>query len=106
MSPETLRQWVGRVEIDAGQRPGLTSDERERPRELERENRELRRQHEILKAASAFFARELDLATADAVRFIDDHKHRFGVEQICRMLQIAPSTYYATRSRSASARAG
>ena len=57
---ETLRQWVRRAETDAGERPGLTSDERARLRELERENKELRRANEILKAASAFFARELD----------------------------------------------
>jgi transposase len=57
---ETLRVWVRRAEVDAGQRPGLTTDERARLRELERENRELRRANEILKAASAFFARELD----------------------------------------------
>jgi transposase len=58
--PETLRLWVRRAEIDGGKRPGITSEERERIRELERENRELRRANEILKAASAFFARELD----------------------------------------------
>ena len=57
---ETLRLWVRRAETDAGQRPGLTSDERARMRELEREVKELRRANEILKAASAFFARELD----------------------------------------------
>jgi transposase len=57
---ETLRIWVRRAETDAGERPGLTTDERARLRELERENRELRRANEILKAASAFFARELD----------------------------------------------
>jgi transposase len=57
---ETLRQWVRRAETDAGQRPGLTSDERARMRELEREVKELRRANEILKAASAFFAAELD----------------------------------------------
>ena len=60
MTPETLRIWVRRDEVDHHQRPGLTSSERERIRELERENRELRRANEILKAASAFFARELD----------------------------------------------
>jgi transposase len=59
-TPETLRLWVRRAEIDEGKRPGITSEERERIRELERENRELRRANEILKAASAFFARELD----------------------------------------------
>ena len=51
---ETLRQWVRRAEVDAGQRPGLTTDERARMRALERENRELRRANEILKAAAHF----------------------------------------------------
>jgi len=55
-----LRIWVRRAETDAGTRPGLTTDERARMRELERENRELRRANEILKAASAFFGAELD----------------------------------------------
>ena len=57
---ETLRQWVRRAETDAGQRPGLTTDERAKMRDLERENKELRRANEILKAASAFFGAELD----------------------------------------------
>jgi transposase len=57
---ETLRIWVRRAEVDEGRRPGLTTDERARLNELERENKELRRANEILKAASAFFARELD----------------------------------------------
>jgi transposase-like protein len=60
MTPETLRLWVRRDEVDQGQRPGITIAERERIRDLEREVRELRRANEILKAASAFFARELD----------------------------------------------
>ena len=60
MTRETLRKWVRRAEVDGDARPGLTSDERRRLVELERENRELRRANEILKAASAFFARELD----------------------------------------------
>jgi transposase len=55
-----VRRWVRRVEIDEGRRPGLTTDERERLVQLERENRELRRANEILKAISAFFAAELD----------------------------------------------
>jgi transposase len=57
---ETVRKWVRRAEIDGGVRPGVTTAEGERIRQLERENRELRRANEILKAASAFFARELD----------------------------------------------
>ncbi len=60
MTPETLRQWVRTTEIDAGRRPGLTTDEGERLKALERENRELRRANEIFRAASAFFAWELD----------------------------------------------
>jgi transposase len=60
MTPETLRLWVRQTEVDDGWRPGTTTAEAERIKELERENRELRRANEILKAASAFFARELD----------------------------------------------
>ena len=60
MTAETLRKWVRAAEVEAGTRPGLTTDERARLQALERENRELRRANEILKAASAFFARELD----------------------------------------------
>jgi transposase len=60
MTPETLRKWVRRAEIDEGQRPGLTTTERERLKELEKENKELRRANEILRAAAAFFGAELD----------------------------------------------
>jgi transposase len=58
---ETLRKWVRRAERDQGRRAGLTSTERDRLKELERENRELKRANEILRKASAFFAQaELD----------------------------------------------
>jgi transposase len=60
MTPETLRKWIRRDQVDSGSRQGVTTGERERLRALERENKELRRANEILKAASAFFARELD----------------------------------------------
>ena len=59
--PQTLNEWVRKHEIDTGMRDGVTSDERERVKALERENKELRRANEILKLASAFFAQaELD----------------------------------------------
>lgn len=60
-SAETLRLWVHRAERDAGRRPGLTTEEQQRLKQLERENRELRRANEILRKASAYFAQaELD----------------------------------------------
>ena len=62
IGPESLRNWVKRADIDHGKRPGVTTEQQRRIAELEREreNRELRRANEILQAASAFFARELD----------------------------------------------
>jgi transposase len=57
---EALRSWLQQAEIDGGTRPGTTTDDKKRIVELEREVRELRRANEILKAASAYFARELD----------------------------------------------
>jgi transposase len=57
---ESLRGWVRQAEVDGGRRPGMTTAEQQRIAELEREVRELRRANDILKAASAFFARELD----------------------------------------------
>ena len=59
--PQTLLEWVKRVEVDTGMREGVTSSETQRVKDLERENKELRRTDEILKLASAFFAQaELD----------------------------------------------
>jgi transposase len=57
---DTLRGWVAQAEIDAGRRPGVSTDDRTRIAELEREVRELRRANAILRSASAFFAAELD----------------------------------------------
>lgn len=59
-TPETLRTWIRRVEVDAGARPGVTSELAAENKALRREVAELRRANEILKAASAFFAAELD----------------------------------------------
>ena len=60
-TPETLRSWVMKAEVNSGKRPGLPTDQAQRLKELERENRELKRANEILRKASAFFAQaELD----------------------------------------------
>ena len=58
VSPQTLTNWIAQDRIDAGERPGLTSDERARLRELEREVRILREEREILRKAAGFFAQE------------------------------------------------
>lgn len=58
--PQTVRSWVRRADVDDGIVDGLSSDERQKIKDLQRENRELRRANEILKAASVFFAAELD----------------------------------------------
>ncbi len=60
ISPDTLRIWFKQTEIDAGVQPGVTTDIAEENRRLQRENAELRKANEILKAASIFFAKELD----------------------------------------------
>jgi transposase len=59
-TPETVRTWVRRAEVDAGQRPGVSSEQSEELKRLKRENAELRRANEILKAAAIFFGAELD----------------------------------------------
>jgi transposase len=59
VNSETLRGWVAKAEIDSGERPGMTGDDKKRIAELERELREVKRANEILKAAGAYFAREL-----------------------------------------------
>ncbi|HEX2177665.1 MAG TPA: IS3 family transposase [Nocardioidaceae bacterium] len=117
MHPETLRNWVRQAEIDGGARPGTTSDEAKRLAELERENRELRRANEILRTASVFFAAGgarpqddvAEVPTAVLVEYVDQHRDRFGAEPICAVLdsagtKIAPSTYYAAKTRPVSAR--
>jgi transposase-like protein len=60
VNPDTLRGWVKQADIDSGRRPGTTTGDAARIKELEREVRELKRANEILLAASSFFARELD----------------------------------------------
>ncbi|QHS09141.1 IS3 family transposase [Sinimarinibacterium sp. NLF-5-8] len=100
--PTTLLDWVKRSEIDSGTRDGMTTSERERMKALERENKELRRANEILKSASGFFrpggARP---RTEEVNAYIDRHRDVYGVEPICKVLQVAPSAYrrHAARQR-------
>ncbi|RVU21605.1 IS3 family transposase [Methylobacterium oryzihabitans] len=101
-SGETLRNWVRQSEQDQGVRPGQTTDERERIKALERENRELRQANEILRKASAYFCHGgARPPVAAMISFIDDHREIYGVEPICRVLPIAPSTYYVHAARRA-----
>ncbi|MEX5636539.1 IS3 family transposase [Parafrankia sp. FMc2] len=103
--PATLRVWVNQAEVDQGTRPGTTTPDAARIAKLERENRELKRANEILKAASGFLCAGARPATAAVVAFIDQHKEDLGgVEPICDVLQVAPSSYYAAKKRPPSAR--
>ncbi|MEU0914590.1 IS3 family transposase [Streptomyces althioticus] len=102
---ETLRKWVRQDQIDAGTRPGTTTEESAELKRLKKENAELRRANEILKAAAFFLRGRARPATHALVAFIDEHRDRFGgVEPICRVLsahdcKIAPATYYAHHKR-------
>uniref|UniRef100_UPI003BEF4828 IS3 family transposase n=1 Tax=Burkholderia arboris TaxID=488730 RepID=UPI003BEF4828 len=101
MSRETLRKWINQAERDRGQRAGATTAELARLKELERENRELRTANEILRKASAYFCTGGARPPIEAmIAFVDAHRDVYGVEPICRLLPIAPSTYYRhTRRR-------
>ncbi|WKB51641.1 IS3 family transposase [Eleftheria terrae] len=100
--PQTLLDWVKQSEVEAGTRAGTTTAEAQRVRELEREVKELRRANEILKLASAFFGPGGARPPYEVLKaFVDAHRNDFGVEPICRVLQIAPSGYrrHAMRRR-------
>ena len=78
---ETLRKWMRQAERDRGHRRGLTTEERQRLKELERENRELKRTNEILRKASAYFAQaESRPPRQVVVGFIDEQRDAYGVE--------------------------
>ncbi|WP_258182262.1 IS3 family transposase, partial [Burkholderia multivorans] len=101
-SGHTLLKWMQLQEVEAGTRPGVPQAEQERIKALEREVKELRRANEILKSASGFFrsggARP---RTEEINAYIDQHRGLYGVEPICKVLQVAPSAYrrYAARCR-------
>ncbi|QKA74027.1 IS3 family transposase [Escherichia coli O157:H7] len=95
-TPETLRVWVRQHERDTGGGDGgLTSAERQRLKELERENRELRRSNDILRQASAYFAKaEFDRLWKKLMPLLDKLREQYGVGPVCSEPHIAPSTYY------------
>ncbi|EEY1461575.1 IS3 family transposase [Escherichia coli] len=95
-TPETLRVWVRQHERDTGGGDGgLTTAERQRLKELERENRELRRSNDILRQASAYFAKaEFDRLWKKLMPLLDKLREQYGVGPVCSELHIAPSTYY------------
>ncbi|MEQ4100913.1 IS3 family transposase [Escherichia coli] len=95
-TPETLRVWVRQHERDTGGGDGgLTSAERQRLKELERENRELRRSNDILRQASAYFGEGGVRPPLEKVMaLLDKLREQYGVRPVCSELHIAPSTYY------------
>ncbi|WP_394289325.1 IS3 family transposase [Microbacterium sp.] len=97
MSPETLRLWQRRYEVDAGMKPGLTTDAAAEIKRLQKENAELRKANEILKAASVFFAKGARPPLTEMIRFINEHRDRFGVELICRVLRPAVQGFLTAR---------
>nr|WP_200986834.1 IS3 family transposase [Escherichia coli] len=95
-TPETLRVWVRQHERDAGGGDGgLTSAERQRLKEPERENRELRRSNDILRQASAYFGEGgVRPPLEKMMPLLDKLREQYGVGPVCSELHIAPSTYY------------
>ncbi|ELX4211322.1 IS3 family transposase [Escherichia coli] len=95
-TPETLRVWVRQHERDTGGGDGgLTSAERQRLKELERENRELRRSNDILRQASAYFGEgRVRPPLEKMMPLLDKLREQYGVGPVCSELHIAPSTYY------------
>lgn len=108
---ESVRAWVRQADIDEEQAPGVSTAEARRMRELEQKNRELCRANEILKRAASFFQGGARPPRQEVVAFIDANRHDIvegrplGVELICALLQVAPSTYYAAKNRAPSVRA-
>ncbi|MGO3248219.1 MAG: IS3 family transposase [Agrococcus casei] len=104
MSSETLRLWQRRYEVDAGVKPGLTTDAAAEIKRLQKENAELRKANEILKAASVFFAKGARPPLTEMIKFINEHRDHFGVELICRVLRPAVQGFLTSRGYRAAVR--
>ncbi|WP_298037280.1 IS3 family transposase [uncultured Microbacterium sp.] len=97
MSSETLRLWQRRAEVDAGVKPGVTTEAAAEIKRLQKEVSELRKANEILKAASIFFAKGARPPLDEMIRFINEHRDRFGVELICQVLRPAVRGFLTSR---------
>jgi len=94
-SAHTLNDWGKKSQVASGQRAEIATAMAEKMKALERENRELRQANEIMRKASAYFAMADTRPPVEVmVGFIDDQRGEHGVEPICDVLPIAPSTYY------------
>src|SRR6516225_5519853 len=96
VAEESVRRWRRKAQVDAGERPGMTSSEHAEIRKLKREVAELRRANEILKSASAFFA-GVRPPRNEMIAYIDTHRDQFGVELICRVLRAAIPGFLTAR---------
>jgi transposase-like protein len=108
---ESVQSWVRQADIDDGYAPGVSTVESQRIKELEQENRELKARQRNTQASGEFLRGGARPPTEEIVDFIDAHRDEFGVEPIITVLRtagvsMAPSTYYDTKSRPPSARAG
>ena len=92
---QTLNEWVKKAEVDNGRRAGVPTDFAAKLRALERENRELRQANRSYARRPLILPRRSSTAGSSHDRLIDDHREAHGVEPICKVLPIAPSTYHA-----------